>query len=265
VKVGEVLAGAGLARLDAEVLLAFVLGCERGDLLLRPEAEVSADGVLAFEKAAARRALGEPAAYIMGAREFWSLPFRVTPDVLIPRPDSETLVQAALKAGPFERVLDLGTGSGALLLAVLSEWTRATGVGVDVSAAAAAVARGNAAALGLGDRASFVVGDWGAGLDERFGLVLCNPPYVEEGAELSVEVRGFEPARALFAGADGLDCYRRIVPQLPGLLADGARAVLEIGWTQAEAVLAMGADVTLLGEVVRDLAGRDRALVFRRD
>lgn len=253
-------AAARIARLDAEVLLAHVLACTRGALLLNPDREVDA---LAFDTLVARRAAGEPVAYIIGEREFWSLPFRVTPDVLIPRPDSETLVEAALEAGPRARVLDLGTGSGALLLAVLSEWPNATGIGVDASAAALAIARSNAEALGLAGRADFHLGDWGAGLSERYGLVLCNPPYVEEGAALAPDVRDFEPAAALFAGADGLDDYRRLVPQLPGLLAEGGVAVLEIGWTQAVAVLGLAAEVGLEGEVRRDLAGRDRALVLR--
>jgi release factor glutamine methyltransferase len=252
-------ASARVARLDAEVLLAHLLGCGRGALLLRPERAVDAQ---AFEALVARREMGEPVAYITGVREFWSLALRVTRDVLIPRPDSETLVEAALAYGPRARVLDLGTGSGALLLAVLSEWPEASGLGVDASVAALAVARGNADALGLGGRADFREGDWGEGLDERFGLVLCNPPYVESGAALSVEV-GFEPAAALFAGVDGLDAYRRIVPQLPGLLARGGVAVLEIGWTQAGAVLGMAQAVGMWGDIRRDLGARDRVVVLR--
>lgn len=250
---------ARIERLEAEVLLCCLLSCSRGDLILRPDRAVDET---AYETMLARREAGEPVAYITGEREFWSLPLRVTPDVLIPRPDSETLVEAGLEAG-FARVLDLGTGSGALLLAVLSERPQATGLGVDASAAALAVARVNAAALGLTGRADFRLGDWGAQISERFDLILCNPPYVETGAILSVEVRDFEPASALFAGADGLDDYRILVPQLPALLAPGGRAVLEIGWTQAEAVLALAAQAGLAGEVRRDLAGRHRALVLR--
>jgi len=259
--VGEALraVAARIGRLEAEVLLSYLLGCARGALSLQPDMAVDAGR---FEAMLARREAGEPLAYIVGEREFWSLAFRVTPDVLIPRPDSETLVEAALE-GDFGRVLDLGTGSGALLLACLHERGAASGLGVDASLAALDVARGNAAALGLGHRADFQLGDWGAGLDERFDLIVCNPPYVEAGAILSVEVRDFEPASALFAGVDGLDDYRTLVPQLPGLMAPGGRAVLEIGWTQAEAVLALAGAAGLLGEVRRDLAGRDRALVLR--
>jgi release factor glutamine methyltransferase len=257
---GALQAGAArVGRLEAEVLLSYLLGCSRGELILRPEAAVDME---AYAAMLARRETGEPVAYIVEEREFWSLPLWVTPDVLIPRPDSETLVEAALEAD-FARVLDLGTGSGALLLAVLSERLAATGLGVDASAAALAVARGNAVALGLAARAAFCLGDWGAGISERFDLILCNPPYVEADAVLSVEVREFEPASALFAGEDGLEDYRRLVPQLPGLLAPGGRAVLEIGWRQAEAVLALARAAGMAGEMRRDLAGRDRALVLR--
>jgi release factor glutamine methyltransferase len=257
---------ARVGRLEAEVLLSYLLGCDRGALILRPDAKV--DGA-AYEAMLARREAGEPVAYIVGEREFWSLALRVTRDVLIPRPDSETLVDAALE-GRFSSVLDLGTGSGALLLAVLSERAEACGLGVDASAAALDVARGNSAKLGLAARADFALGDWGAGIEQRFDLVLCNPPYVETGAILSVEVRDFEPGAALFAGADGLDDYRRLVPQLPGLLTQGGRAILEIGWRQAEAVLALADAVGLAGAgglsgaIRRDLAGRDRALVLQR-
>jgi release factor glutamine methyltransferase len=253
-------AAARIDRFDAEVLLAAVLGVERGALLLAPDREFEPD---LFDAKVARRAAGEPVAYITGHREFWSLDLLVTPAVLIPRPDSETLIEAALASGVIPaRVLDLGTGSGALLLAALTEWPTATGLGIDASPAALAVAAYNAERLGLTGRATFRLGDWGQGLTQRFDLILCNPPYVEDDAALAAEVRR-EPASALFAGPEGLDDYRRIVPQLPGLLAPGGVALLEIGYTQAAAVLALAEAVGMAGSIRHDLAGRNRCVVLR--
>ena len=251
-------------RFDAEVLLAHLVGMDRLALLAGPARDIDA---AAFEALVTRRAGGEPVAYITGRREFWSLDLAVTPDVLIPRPDSETLIEAALQARvgrPPATVLDLGTGSGALLLAVLAEFPRARGLGIDRSPAALAVARGNADRLRFGRRAAFALGDWGTGVRGRFDLVLANPPYVETGAELAPEVHR-EPAQALFAGADGLDEYRRLVPQLAGLLAPDGVAVIEIGHSQAAAVLAQVVAAGLTGTVKRDLGGRDRCLVLVRD
>lgn len=252
-------------RLDAELLLAHALGIDRGTLLL-DRAPVPPEAVARFEALVACRAAHEPVAWLTGSREFWSLPLAVSPDVLIPRPDSETLIEVALElcgARAPSTILDLGTGSGALLLAALAEWPNALGVGVDRSAAAVAVARHNARALGFGDRAGFLVSDWGAALDARFDLLLANPPYVETGAALSPEVRR-EPAAALFAGADGLDAYRAIAPQLSRLLAPQGLAVIEIGATQAEAFRALAAAQGLETTVHHDLAGRPRAVAARR-
>ena len=249
-------------RFDAEVLLAHLVEEDRLAMLAGPDREIDA---VAYEALVARRADGEPVAYITGRREFWSLDLVVTPDVLIPRPDSETLIEAALQPSGSRRpatILDLGTGSGALLLAALSEFPRARGLGVDASPAALAVAKGNADRLGFGRRAAFALGDWGADVRGRFDLVLANPPYVETGADLSPEVRR-EPAAALFAGAEGLDDYRRLVPQLPGLLTAAGVAVIEIGHTQAAAVRALAAVAGMTGLVRRDLGGRDRCLVLR--
>ncbi len=254
--------GGETPRLDAEVLLAHVLGMERGALLLKSELRTDPQVIVESIK---RRIAGEPVAYILGHREFWSLDLLVNPDVLIPRPDSETLVEAALAVRPgARRVLDLGTGSGALLLAVLHDLPAASGVGIDASPAALAVAAGNAARLGLAARCDFRSGNWGQGLAERFDLILCNPPYVEDDADLAPDVRR-EPATALFAGADGLDAYRVLVPQLPGLLAPGGVALVEIGYRQAAAVLALAAAAGLNGAVRTDLAGRDRCLVLRTE
>ncbi|MEI6485973.1 MAG: peptide chain release factor N(5)-glutamine methyltransferase [Sphingomonadales bacterium] len=253
--------GGDTPRLDAEVLLAHHLGCSRGDLLLNPDRNVDPQG---FELLAARRAAGEPVAHITGSREFWSLALKVTPATLIPRPDTETLVEVALKfcRRPPARILDLGTGSGALLLACLTEWPNASGLGIDDSMEALAVAQENAATTGLAARAQFRLGNWGEGVDERFDLILSNPPYIAETETLSDEVRVHEPASALFAGADGLADYRRIIPQLHGLLSPGGLAVLEIGHRQGEAVTALARARGFTTSLHPDLAGRDRCVAL---
>jgi release factor glutamine methyltransferase len=264
VKASEALLAATrrIDRFDAELLLAHMVGEDRLAMLAGADREVDFD---AFEPLIARREAGEPLAYITGHREFWSLDLLVSPAVLIPRPDSETLIDAALAARRDRRpatILDLGTGSGALLLAALSEWPNARGLGVDASAAALAVARSNAERLGFARRAAFLESDWGAAVRGRFDLIFCNPPYVESDADLSPEVMR-EPASALFAGPDGLDDYRRIIPQLPGLLAPGGVACIEIGHTQAAAVLALAGTAGMAGILRHDLAGRDRCLVLQ--
>ncbi|WP_404479737.1 peptide chain release factor N(5)-glutamine methyltransferase [Novosphingobium sp. BL-52-GroH] len=252
------------ARLDAEVLMAHALGVDRSRLLLM---HMRDPAPARFAALVERRAGHEPVAYITGHQEFYGLPFRVGPEVLIPRGDSETLVEAALAARPDARtVLDCGTGSGALLLATLANLPAAQGLGIDRSPAALSVAQANAEALGLGERTRMTVADWHApGWSDGFGrfdLVLANPPYVEEDAALDTSVRGFEPAEALFAGPQGLDDYRVLVPQLPGLLAPGGVALVEIGHEQAEAVAAIGAACGLFARLHRDLAGRARVIAF---
>jgi len=250
------------ARLDAEVLMAHALGVSRSDLLLRHMQDaVPTD----FAALVDRRAGHEPVAYIVGQQEFFGLPFRVTPDVLIPRGDSEVLVETALVARPdADRVLDCGTGSGALLLAVLDGLPGAEGVGIDRSAGALAVASANADALGLSGRTRFAQADWhvpGWSADfGRFDLVLANPPYVEDTVELAPSVVRFEPSGALFSGADGLDDYKVLVPQLPGLLTVNGLALVEIGAGQAEAVSALAGQAGLDVTLHRDLAGRPRVL-----
>ncbi|MBK5265340.1 MAG: peptide chain release factor N(5)-glutamine methyltransferase [Alphaproteobacteria bacterium] len=248
-------------RLDAELLLACALGIDRGELLVKlhdlPVPDV-------FAGLIERRAAGEPVAYITGTRDFWTISLHVTPAVLIPRPDSETLLEAAVehfgKAGP-RRILDLGTGSGALLLAALDEWRGATGLGVDISDAALTIARGNAERLGMAERAEFRLGDWGAGIGERSDLILINPPYISMQAMLPRDVAGHEPHGALFAGSDGLDDYRRIAPQLPGLLAKNGMAAIEIGFDQGRAASALFVAEKLAVRCRPDLAGRDRCLL----
>lgn len=253
-------------RLDSELLVAHALGVSRSDMLLRHMDQGVPGGL---GNLVVRRMRHEPVAYILGCQEFMGLDFKVTPDVLIPRADSEVLVAAALAARPdAKRVLDCGTGSGALLLAVLHALPGAEGVGIDRSEAALGVARGNAEALGLGKRARMVGADWdqpgwSAALG-LFDLILANPPYVEDAAELAPSVRGHEPAGALFAGPDGLEAYRVLVPQLPGLLAPGGIALVEIGATQADAVTAIAASAGLAARLHRDLGDRPRALEISR-
>lgn len=265
-------AGIDTPQLDARLLVAAALGLKPDALRLADDRPIAADGEARIEALVARRIEArEPVSRILGRREFWSLDFRVTPDVLDPRPDSETLVEAALALVPNRsaplRVLDLGTGSGCLLLAVLLERPSAAGLGIDASEAALAVARENAARLGFAERARFQRGDWGRGLAERFDLILCNPPYIAERERpaLAPEVARHDPPEALFAGPDGLDAYRAILPDLPRLLADGGRALLEIGATQAGAVseLARRAGLDVL-EIKRDLAKRERCIVLGR-
>lgn len=251
-------------RLDAELLMAHALGVDREQMLLCGAPTQAPPG---FEALVARRLAHEPVAYITGHRAFWTIELGVAPGVLIPRPDSETLIEAAVDHfanGAPARVLDLGTGSGALLLAALDQWPAATGIGVDRSPAALAIAAANARRLGLSARAQFVAGDWGDGLAGPFDLILCNPPYVEADAALPLEVRDHEPASALFAGPEGLDDYRRLIPQLPALLAPGGVAVIEIGFAQAVAVSALAEAVGFAVKVRRDLAGRDRCLALTR-
>ena len=253
------------ARIDAELLMAHALGVSRSDLLLRHSRDpVSADFVGLINRRAAR----EPVAHILGEQEFYGRTFRVTAATLIPRGDSEVLVEAALAEFPSPaRVLDLGTGSGALLLSVLAE-NAAEGVGTDRSAAALEVARENARRLHLDDRARFAMRDWHEDrwADDlgQFDLVLCNPPYVESDAELDPDVRDYEPASALFAGTDGLDDYRALMPQLAGLLTPDGVVIFEIGAAQADAVTALAAAEGYAVTLRRDLAGRARALVMTR-
>ena len=248
-------------RLDAELLMAHALGVTRETLLLRhlDDAEPAT-----FAALVERRAAHEPIAYITGTRAFWTIDIAVGPGVLIPRADSETLIEATVEHFTNQKPthnLDLGTGPGTLLLAALDQWPEANGVGVDISDTALALARGNAARLGMASRATFIAGDWAAGVDGRFDLILANPPYIGTGESLPDEVRGYEPAAAMFAGPDGLDDYRVIAPQLPTLLAPGGAAILEIGAPQSEAVTALLAAQGLAVTPRNALGGRPRALV----
>ncbi len=238
------------------------------DALLRdPRAPVPPAAVAIFGGLLARRLATEPMAHLLGRQGFWTLDLAVTPDTLIPRPDSEALVEAALAAFPDPgaaiAVLDLGTGTGALLLAVLAERPAAWGLGIDRVPAAVALAARNAAANGLAGRACFVAADWAAPVAGRFDLVLCNPPYIRSGdmAGLMPDVRRYEPASALDGGADGLEAYRAVCAALPGLLVPGGLAILELGAGQRQAVEAIANAAGLRPNgALADLGGHDRAL-----
>jgi len=261
----RIAAASDTARLDAELLMAHALGMSRSAMLLQAMRDPAPEG---FAALIARRAACEPVAYITGTAEFYGLALTVTPATLIPRGDSETVIEAALdRAGATGRVIDLGTGSGALLLAFLANLAGWQGVGVDASENALAVASGNAIALELAGRSAWRHRDWHApgwtdGLG-AFDLILCNPPYVEADAALDPQVRNYEPASALFAGPQGLDDYRALIPQLGQLLVLGGIAIFEIGHTQANAVSAIAEAAGFSAELRHDLAGRARALILR--
>lgn len=252
-------------RLDAELLMAHALGISRNDLLLRArDLDVPASFAVFLE----RRLAHEPVAYIRGYQEFWDLTLAATPDTLIPRGDSETLIEAAIAyfsgKPPPARVFDLGTGSGALLLAALSVFQTAEGVAIDASERALSVAMGNSARLGFGERANFLHRSWrddGWTADlGSFDLILCNPPYVELDADLAPQVRDHEPASALFAGVDGMDEYNVLIPQISELLSPAGIAIFEIGKGQDEAVMRLAQQNGYAAEPHHDLAGIVRAI-----
>lgn len=262
-------AGIGSAALDARLLVAAAAGTAVETIIAFPERPLSAEASGHLQAWLARRLAREPMAYILGRREFWSLDFRVTPATLTPRPDSETLVAAVLERIADRqaklRLLDFGTGTGCLLLALLSELPAASGTGIDRSEAALAVAQLNAAALGLAERVTLRHGDWGAGLTGPFDVIVSNPPYIATAdlASLPPEVR-HEPRAALDGGPDGLAAYRRLVPDTVRLLARGGIAAFEVGEGQAAAVEALGvaAGLAAAGRAA-DLAGIERCILLR--
>ena len=242
-------------------------GLKPTDLIVEPDAPLGAAAADA-QRYAARRLSGEPLSRILGRREFWGLEFALTPETLDPRPDTETIVEAALAAfaarrGEAVRIVDFGVGSGALLAALLSELPAARGVGVDLSPGAAAQARANLESLGLEARAEIRVGDWAEGLDGCFDLIVANPPYIRSGdiAGLAREVRDHDPRLALDGGADGLDAYRALAPQIARLLAPAGQFFVEVGFDQAADVVSI-ARAAGLGDLAthRDLAGVERVV-----
>ena len=264
-------AGVEDPRRDARILIAVALEAGPERLISEPERVLDAAEAARIEALIVRRVAREPVSRILGRRGFWTLELDITPDTLDPRPDSETLVGAVLErieaeglVGAPLSILDLGTGSGCLLLALLSELPAARGLGLDISAAALDVARRNARNLGLSDRARFATGDWGAGLDGFWQVIVSNPPYITEAeiGELAPEVARYDPRMALTAGSDGLDAYRKLLPRAACLLAGGGVLALEVGREQQDAVTALlvASGLTPLSRY-RDLGGIERCLL----
>ena len=257
---------------DARILLRNALQCDDGMIMGHPEHPVTQPQLTRYYELIERRKAFEPVSKILGEKEFWSLPFYVTSDTLDPRPDSETLIEAVLDVTDNQsaslRVLDLGTGSGCLLLSLLSELKNAQGVGVDCCPKALNVAQKNAQRLELVDRAQFIQGDWSKGITGPFDLIVSNPPYIRDGdfANLSVDVAQYDPKQALLGGEDGLLCYWEIIPELKKLLTEQGVVVMEIGQGQEDKVRQL---MVQNGLVVRkskpDLAGIARCLVAQLD
>jgi release factor glutamine methyltransferase len=260
------LAAAGIEapRREARLILAAAHGTDAAGLLRLTEIDQQK-----FDPLLQRRAAREPLAYILGRKEFWGREFVVSPATLIPRPDSETLIEAALECFParaaVQNILDAGTGTGCLLLAALLEFPQAFGVGLDISEPAAALARRNAAALGLGHRSTVLVADWAAPINAKFDLILSNPPYIPapDLPSLMQDVQNYEPRAALDGGPDGLTCYKTIIAALPALLAPAGAAVLELGIGQSAEVAAIAQNAGFSTQTRADLANIPRALVIR--
>jgi release factor glutamine methyltransferase len=261
--------------LDARLLVGAVLGLDLTGIVTAANRLLTPDQSIRLEKFARRRVAGEPVARILSIKEFWGLPLKLSAETLVPRPDTETLVELALEllranAAPNRprRIADLGTGSGAILLALLRELPDASGVGTDISVAALQTAEANATRLGLADRATFIVCDYAAGLDGPFDLIVSNPPYIRSAdiASLAVEVRDHDPRRALDGGADGLDAYRTLIPQAARLLAAGGALVVEAGQGQSGQIEGLMTTEGLTPESApkADLAGIPRAVAGRK-
>ncbi len=264
----ERLAAGGIdsSDLDARLILKAVLGVTDVDFITCSDVSVSDQDNQKIESMLQRRLAGEPVSRILGEREFWGLSFKVTPDVLDPRPDTETIIETALKrfgAQPPASILDLGSGSGCILIALLHEWPSARGVAVDVSEQALAVARENAERHKVEGRIRFVEGDWGQGLHESFNLIVSNPPYIPAPAiaNLSKEVRNHDPILALEGGKDGLQAYKIIFSQLKTLMNEDAVALFEIGYDQQNDVVRLAEESRFsIGGIYADLAGNQRVV-----
>jgi release factor glutamine methyltransferase len=264
-------AGVDTPRLDAILLLAEAGGLSEDHIRGRPQAPLPAEAAAAFEALLLRRLRREPVSKILGRREFWGLDFRTSRDVLDPRADSEILVSAVLAAIPNRnvalRIVDFGTGSGCLLLSLLHELPSATGVGIDISAPALAVAKENADRFALSSRCLFRLGSWGKGIEGTFDILISNPPYIESGVvpALEPEVADYDPLLALDGGADGLDAYRALLPDMARLAAKNAFAALEVGMGQDVAVgrLLAGASFGEIA-VLPDLGGIGRVVTGRK-
>lgn len=257
--------------LDARLLLEEATGAGATALLVAPEVALGEAGAARLAALAEARLAGVPVWRILGSREFWGLAFALTPDTLVPRPDTEILVETALALRPdlgreeAARVLDLGTGTGCVLVALLHERRAATGIGIDRAPGACQAARENARRAGVGARAAFAAGDWASCLSARFDLVVSNPPYIPAGdiAGLAVEVADHEPRAALDGGADGLDAYRAILADAPRLLAPGGLLALEVGIGQAAPVAALAEAAGFVVErIAPDLAGIPRVVAL---
>lgn len=261
--------GLSTPQLDARALAFSVTGRSREDLIADPARVLSELECSEMARLGARRLAGEPVAYLTGTKEFWSLTFKVTRDTLIPRPDTETLVELGLELLPDRdrayRILDLGTGSGCILLALLSERPAALGLGVDMSEGATQVARENAQSLGLASRAEFRLGNWTEGLQGPFDLVISNPPYIaDDDRAVSPEVRAHEPATALFGGPDGLDPLRAQAPGVRDLLTNEGSYIMEYGQGQTDQVVQiLRSEGFEIAEIRQDLAGIERAAVAK--